>query len=167
MTFSRTFFSYSAQTKLRAKVAMEIDNEKANTFAFQLLTSARISENRVTSRMTSLFSRDGVDSIITKVFSISGCSGSISSWVSSSFSWTAKHKYWPTVKYGYFNFLIFYKISLFVKIITERQKTFYNLTFRREFRAEKLHRTRLEGGRVGWGKRGVQILGKFMRVEGG
>ena len=45
---------------------MEINNEKANTFATQLLTSERFSENSVSSRM---LSRDGVDSIISKVFS--------------------------------------------------------------------------------------------------
>ena len=51
---------------------MEISNEKANTFAIQLLTSARFSDSSVSSRMTSLLSRDEVDSIISKAFSSRG-----------------------------------------------------------------------------------------------
>ena len=48
---------------LRAKTALEINNKKLNIFVFQLLTSARFSEERFTSRMISVLSRDGVDSI--------------------------------------------------------------------------------------------------------
>ena len=61
-----------ANVVFRAKTAMEINNEKANTFAIQLLTSASFSESSVSSRMTCLLSRDGVDSIISRVCSISG-----------------------------------------------------------------------------------------------
>ena len=53
---------------------MEIDNnyKTANPFVYQFLTSARFSDERFISRMISLLSRDGVDSIIGKVCSSSG-----------------------------------------------------------------------------------------------
>ena len=77
-----------AKVVLRAETAVEINNKKANTFAFQFLTSARFSEqNRVALILISLLSRDGVDSIISKV--CSGSAWSILYWLSP-LSWMAK-----------------------------------------------------------------------------
>lgn len=61
-----------ANVVLRAKTVTKINNTKPNTFAFQFLTLARFSENRVASMMIPLLSRDGVDSIISKVGSSRG-----------------------------------------------------------------------------------------------
>ena len=61
-----------ADVVVRATTDTEINNTKPNTSAFQFLTSARFSENRVASIMISLISCDGFDSIISKVCSSSG-----------------------------------------------------------------------------------------------
>ena len=106
-----------AKVVLRAETAVEINNKKANTFAFQFLTSARFSEqNRVASMLISLLSRDGVDSIISKVCSSSGWSWSISCWVSSSLSWMAKILTYSLIR-------VFYAVSLFLRKRNRRSNT--------------------------------------------